>query len=45
MGNCDIKPRDGTTICIFEDKRDIWNRLMSSIKEEIRKNELGIDGI
>ena len=30
IGNHDIKPTDGATIfCIFEDRRDIWNRLMS----------------
>ena len=27
--NFDIKPADGTTFCIFEDRRDIENRLMS----------------
>jgi hypothetical protein len=30
IGNCDIKPADGVTIfCIFEERRDIWNVLMS----------------
>ena len=34
VGNIHIKSTDGATFFIFEDRRDIWNRLMSKMKKE-----------